>query len=195
MRQPLTEAGQDGIQQQTPPCPETSQPGKKVTIMNSKLLFAATVAISVLSSVAMADEATAAEPVTRAQVQSELADAIANKTLQRTDYDADRPSAAVSTRTRADVAADLAVAKTARKALLGPDANRNYNPYGTEIFARSTLTRAEVKSEVLQAAAAGTLQRTDYDDAAVAARRANQHTAAPTRLAQRVKALFSSKQS
>ena len=163
--------------------------------MNSKLLFAATVAISVLSSVAMADEATAAEPVTRAQVQSELADAIANKTLQRTDYDADRPSAAVSTRTRADVAADLAVAKTARKALLGPDANRNYNPYGTEIFAHSTLTRAEVKSEVLQAAAAGTLQRTDYDDAAVAARRANQHTAAPTQLAQRVKALFSSKQS
>ena len=120
MRQTLTEAGQDGTQQQTPPCPETSQTGKKVIIMNSKLLFAATVAISVLSSVAMADEATAAEPVTRAQVQSELADAIANKTLQRTDYDVDRPSAAVSTRTRADVAADLAVAKTARKALHSP---------------------------------------------------------------------------
>ena len=44
-------------------------------------------------------------PVSRAQVQSELTQAIANKTLQRTDYDADRPSAAVSTLSRADVAA------------------------------------------------------------------------------------------
>jgi hypothetical protein len=127
-------------------------------------------------------------------VQSELTQAIADKTLQRTDYDADRSNAVESTITRADVSADLAAAKNARKALRGPDANRNYNPYGTEIFARSTLTRAEVKSDVLQAAAAGTLQRTDYDDAAATARRANQHTAAPTQLAQRVKSLLSSKQ-
>jgi hypothetical protein len=161
--------------------------------MNSKLLFAATIAISVLSStVALADEAA---PVTRDQVKAELAQAVANNTLQRTDYDADRTPAALSTRTRADVAADLVAAKTARKALRGPDANRTYNQYGTDVLAaRSTLTRAEVKEDVLEAAAAGTLQRTDYDDAAVAARRANQHTAAPARFAQRVKTLFSRQQ-
>jgi len=163
--------------------------------MNSKLLFAATVAISVLSSVAMADPAAAAGPVTRAQVESELNQAIADKTLRRTDYDADRLDTATSTRTRADVVADLAASKAARKVLLGSDANRNYNPFGTEIFNRSTLTRAEVKNDVLQAAAAGTLRRTDYDDDAVLARRANQHAAAPTRFAQRVKTLFSAKQS
>ena len=161
--------------------------------MNSKLLFAATVAISVLSStVALADEAA---PVTREQVKAELAQAAANGTLQRTDYDADRTPVAVSTRSRADVAIELAAAKTARKALRGPDANRTYNPYGTEVLAaRSTLTRAEVKEDVLEAAAAGTLQRTDYDDVAVAARRANQHTAAPAKFAQRVKTIFSRQQ-
>ena len=121
--------------------------------MNSKLLFAATIAISVLSStVALADEAA---PVTREQVKAELSQAIAHNTLQRTDYDADRTPVAVSTRSRADVAIELAAAKTARKALRGPDANRTYNPYGTEVLAaRSTLTRAEVKEDVLEAAAA-----------------------------------------
>jgi hypothetical protein len=163
--------------------------------MNSKLLFAATVAISVISTVALADEGVDAAPVTRDQVQADLAQAIATHTLQRTDYDADRRDVAVSTRSRSDVVADLAANKVARKALIGPDANRNYNPYGTEIFNQSTLSRAAVKNDVLQAAAAGTLQRTDYDDAAVTARRANQHTAAPSRLAQRVKTLFSGHQS
>jgi len=154
--------------------------------MNSKLLFAATIAISVLSTVAMADEA----PLTRAQVKADLAQAVSTHTLQRTDYDtAPSDVAGTSQRTRGDVVADLATAKAARKALIGPDANRTYNQFGTEILARSTLTRAEVKTEVLQAAAAGTLQRTDYDDAAVAARRANQHVA-PSKLAQRVKAVF-----
>lgn len=155
--------------------------------MNSKLLFAATVAISVISSVALADEAA---PLTRAQVQAELKQAIATHTLPRTDYDA-TPNfiAGPSDRTRTDVVNDLAAAKTARKVLLGSDANRNYNPYGTEILNYSTLTRAEVKTEVLQAAAAGTLQRTDYDDPAVVARRANQHVA-PSKFAQRVKAVF-----
>jgi len=41
----------------------------------------------------------------------------------------------------------------------------------------------------LQAAAAGTLQRTDYDDPAAVARRANQHVA-PSKFAQHVKAVF-----
>ena len=156
--------------------------------MNSKLLFAATVAISVISSVALADEAA---PLTRAQVQADLKQAIATHTLARTDYDVtpNTTTAGTSDRTRADVVNDLAAAKTTRKVLLGSDANRNYNPYGTEILNRSTLTRAEVKTEVLQAAAAGTLQRTDYDDASVVARRANQHVA-PSKFAQRVKAVF-----
>ena len=160
--------------------------------MNSKLLFAATVAISVLSTVALADEGV---PATRAQVQAELNQAIANGTLQRTDYDAGRAATTTSSTTRADVAADLAASKAARKGLLGPDANRTYNAFGTDILKHSTLTRAEVKSDVRQAAAAGTLQRTDYDDAVLAARRADQHAAAPARLAERVKSVFSAKQS
>ena len=153
--------------------------------MNSKLLFAATVAISIISTVAMADEA----PLTRAQVQADLAQAIATHTLQHSDYDtAPVNGVNASDRTRAEVVADLARAKAARKALVGPNANRTYNPDGTGIFNRSTLTRAEVTAEELRAAAAGTL-RTDYDDAALVARRANQHTA-PAALAQRVKAVF-----
>ncbi|MEP7295305.1 MAG: DUF4148 domain-containing protein [Burkholderiales bacterium] len=155
--------------------------------MNSKLLFAATVAISVISmsTVAMADEA----PVTRAQVHAELAQAIATHTLQRTDYDTTNvATVGASDRTRADVVADLGASKAARKALVGPNVNRTYNPFGTEILARSTLARAEVKAEVRQAAAAGTLQRTDYDDEALVARRARQHSAAPSNLALRVKA-------
>jgi len=160
--------------------------------MNSKLLFAATVAISVLSSVAMADEGAA--PVTRAQVNAELARAVATHTLQRSDYDATDYGAssavAVSTVTRAQTIAELADAKAARKVLVGPDANRTYNPYGTEIYKHSVLTRAEVKADVLQAAANGTLQRTDYDDQGLVARRSQQHVA-PSKLAQRVKAVFS----
>ena len=159
--------------------------------MNSKLLFAATVAVSLVSTLALADEA----PPTRAQVQAELQQAIATHTLQRTDYDAtpNLPSAATSQLTRADVIADMSAAKAARASLSGPFRDRSYNPYGTALFATSTLSRAEVKNDVLQAAADGTLQRTDYDDAALIARRAHQHAAAPARLAQRVKAAFSSR--
>lgn len=161
--------------------------------MNSKLLFAATIAVSLASTLALADEA----PLTRAQVQADLNQAIASHTLQRTDYDAtpNNVAATASERTRADVAADLAAYKTARKALVGPLKDRSYNPYGTDILARSTLTRAEVKTETLQAAAAGALQRTDYDDAALLARRVHQHAAAPGKFAQRVKAVFSRSES
>ena len=154
--------------------------------MNSKLLYAATVALSLLSTLALADEA----PLTRTQVNAEVRQAMANGTLRRTDYDdvAVTPVAA-SAKTRADVAVELAEAKSARKALIGPLKDRSYNPFGTEVLKTSTLARAEVKAEVLQAAAAGTLQRTDYDDGALVARRANAHTASPT-LAQRFKAAF-----
>ncbi len=159
--------------------------------MNSKLLFAATVAVSLISTLAMADDVANASPVTRAQVNAELSQAIATHTLQRTDYDSTANNVIVtSNRGRADVLVELASAKAARKALVGPDANRTYNQYGTEILAHSTLTRSEVKTEVRQAAAAGTLQRTDYDDTTVVARRAKQHIASAT-LAQRVKAAFS----
>ena len=155
--------------------------------MNSKLLYAATIAVSLISSIAMADEA----PVTRAQVNADLQQAIANGTLKRTDYDVGsyRPQTARSNVTREQVAIELAQAKTARKALIGPDANRTYNQFGTQILETSTLARSEVKNEVLQAAANGTLQRTDYDDAASIARKSNQH-AASSRFAQRVKAKF-----
>ena len=155
--------------------------------MNSKFLYVATLAVSLLSTLAMADEGA----VSREQVQAELSKAIANGTLQRTDYDADRRDAAArSTQTRDQVVADMVAAKASRKSLKGPDANRTYNPSGTDIYRPSVVTRAEVKADVLQAAANGTLQRTDYDDAALIARRAKAHTASAT-FAQRVKAALS----
>lgn len=158
--------------------------------MNSKFLYAATVAISLASSFALADEA----PVSRAQVNTELKQAIASGSLQRTEYapGADRTEPlAASTKTRGDVALELAQERAARKVLLGSNANRNYNPLGTQIFATSTLTRTEVKEDVREAAANGTLQRTDFDyDAAAVARRANAH-AASAGFAQRLKARFS----
>lgn len=155
--------------------------------MNSKFLYAATVAVSLISSLAYADEA----PVSREQVNAELRQAVANGTLQRTDYDTGsyRPQAVTSNVTRQQVAVELAQARQARKVLVGSDANRTYNPYGTQILETSTLARSDVKTEVLQAARAGTLQRTDYDDVAALTRQANQHAASGT-FAQRFKAKF-----
>jgi len=162
--------------------------------MNSKFLYAATVAVSLISTLAMADEA----PATRAQVNAELRQAIVDGTLQRSDYPADsyRVTGAASTTTRTQVAVELAQAKAARATLVGPDANRTYNPYGTKIHETSTLARSDVKEEVRELAASGTLQRTDYDydDAALLARRAHAH-AASVIIAQRVKAKFSRPQS
>lgn len=152
--------------------------------MNSKLLYAATIAVSLISTFAMADEA----PLTRAQVNAELSQAIANGTLQRTDYPAEgRDGSASSNRTRAQVKVEYASAVASRHPLNRSDANRTYNPFGADLRQASGVTRAEVKADVLQAAAAGTLQRTDYDDAALAARRAKAH-AASGQFAQRVKA-------
>ena len=199
----LTELGQDGTEEQTPPCPETRHFEENDNIMNSKLLYAATLAVSLLASLAVAGGAMAATDgsLTRAEVNADLAKARADGTLQRSDYpDADFRAAAVtavaavtSTQTRAQVAIDLADAKASRKTLIGPNANRIYNPAGTEFLRVSTVSRAEVRSEVLQAAATGTLQRTDYDDAALVARRANAHIASQ-RFAQRVKAALAGHQ-
>jgi hypothetical protein len=157
--------------------------------MNSKFLYAATVAVSLISTLAMADEA----PATRAQVRAELRQAVVDGTLQRSDYSADsyRSVGSTSTATRAQVGVELAQAKAARARLVGPDANRTYNPYGTQVFEASTLARSDVKDEVRTAIANGTLQRTDYDDdSALVARRANAQ-AASALFAQRVKAKFS----
>ena len=161
--------------------------------MNSKFLFVATVAVSLLSTVAMANEAStavtvAAAPLTRAQVSAEAAQAAANGSLQRTDYDADKTVASTSTLSQAQVIADMAAAKQSRKDLVGPDRNNLYNPFGAQVNARSTVARAAVKVEVLKAAATGTLPATDYDDTALVARRVAAH-AASVNVAQRIKAL------
>jgi Domain of unknown function (DUF4148) len=159
--------------------------------MNSKLLYAATIAISLISTLAMADNASSA-PLTRAEVKAELDTAIKNGTLQRTDYDSYKQEANANT-SRDQIRSELADSKLARKALKGPNADRTYNQYGTEILKTSILSRAEVKNDVREAAANGTLQRTDYDDAALVARRANAH-AASAKFAQRVKAALSRNQ-
>ena len=153
--------------------------------MNARLLFVATVALSLASSFVLADESNAS--LTRDQVTAQVLKARADGTLQRTDYDTGTVTSATSTRTRADAYADLAASKASRKVLVGPDANRTYNQFGTEIYARSLVTRAEVRAEVLQAAASGTLQRTDYDDQAAVARRVHAHQAGSV-VAQRIKA-------
>ena len=155
--------------------------------MNRKFLYAATVAVSLISTLAMADEA----PLTRAQVNAEVQQARANGTLQRTDYisGAYRPEAVTSNVTRAQVGAVLAQAKAARVGLVGPLTNSRYNPYGAEVLQTSTLARNGVKNEVRAAAVNGTLQRTDYDDAALMARQSQQHRASGN-FAQRFKAKF-----
>jgi Domain of unknown function (DUF4148) len=152
--------------------------------MNSKLLYAATLAVSLLgSTVAFADDA----PATRAQVKAELNQAIANGTLRRTDYELLQPPVlSGSATTREQVARELAQERAERAVLVGADASRDYNPLGTHILDRSMLARSTVKNEVLQAAAQGTLQRSDYDDAASIARKARAH-AADVSFAQRVK--------
>lgn len=153
--------------------------------MNSRILYAATVAISLIGTAALADAA----PATREQVAAEVQQARAAGTLQRTDYDtgAYRTQPVGAGLTRADVVAGIAQARADRQTLAGPLADGRYNPYGTQVLATSTLARSDVKNEVLAAAANGTLQRTDYDDAALLARKANQHVAS-VRLAQRLKA-------
>ena len=159
--------------------------------MNSKLLYAATLALSLVSTLALADGA----PLTRAQVNAATQQAIATGTLRRTDYDdgSYRAPAVHSNVTREQVLADLVQNEQARKALVGPLADEKYNPYGTEILETSTLARSAVKADVREAAANGTLQRTDYDDAALLARNAHQHQAGE-HFAQRVKARFAKSQ-
>ena len=150
--------------------------------MNAKLLFAATVAVSALatfaSSTVLADEINAS--LSRAQVTAQLEQARANGTLQTTDYDfgvAGRSqSPALS---RSEVVATLA-AKPSTLLANSSARSRSYNPFGTELLQASTVTRAAVKSETLEAVANGTLPRTDYEyDQNQAARRAVDKSAKP----------------
>jgi hypothetical protein len=146
--------------------------------MNAKLLFAATVAVSLASTLAMAADQT---PLTREQVISDLNQAAANGTLQKTDYDYARADgAAVSSKTREQVASELAAAKQPNPLLVSQsDRSRNYNQFGTELLRPSVVDRAQVKAEVVQALRDGSLPRTDYEyDQAFVARRIGNHAAA-----------------
>lgn len=150
--------------------------------MNAKLLFAATVAVSALATFAsttvLADEIHT--PLTRAQVTAQLDRARADGTLQKTDYDFNTVGRTQgSPASRADVVATLAVKPSP---LLADSSarNRSYNPFGTELIQASSVTRAAIKAETREAAATGTLPRTDYEyDQGVVARRANDRAAKP----------------
>ena len=133
--------------------------------MNAKLLFAATVAVSALatfaSSTVLAGEINA--PLSRAQVNAEFAQARADGTLLRTEYDFNRADQSVrSVRTRADVVAEFAAAK-AQPAPVDHNSSLDANPFGADVYAASTRTRAEVKAETLEAIALGTIPRNDYE--------------------------------
>ena len=150
--------------------------------MNAKLLFAATVIVSAIASLAstaaLADDNTA--PLTRAQVVEQLNLARATGTLQRTEYDfsVDR-TVRSSALTRAEVIAALSVKRS--PLLVGPLANESYNPTGTEYLIPSTTPRAQVKAETLEAIANGTLLRSDADfDQAQVARGSHAPAAKPT---------------
>ena len=148
--------------------------------MNPKILFAGTVALALVSSLALAQEA---QPLSRAQVFAEYSRAAADGTLHRTDYDdVARGSAAASTRTRADVVAAMAAARNANT-LVGPMRNRTYNAYGTEMLRPSTVTRKEVDTQVAGAVHDGNLRRSDYDDVPIMVSRriARERAAASTR--------------
>ena len=128
--------------------------------MNARLLFAATVSLAVASSFAFADEA---QPLSREQVRAEYREAAASKTLLN-DYNfGEREIDATSTKTRAEVIADMAASRRANT-LVGPMRNRTYNPGGTETLRPPSVSRAEVKTGVASAMREGTLRRSDYDD-------------------------------
>jgi len=144
--------------------------------MNAKILYAATVALALASSLAVAQES---QPLTRAEVNKAWAQAKADGTLRKNDYDYDTNDfKAQSTLSRDQVIAEMQVPRD--PALIGPLRNRTYNPGGMENLRVSTLPREQVKAEVLAARREGTLRRTDYDDEIVqVARRAPARTPAP----------------
>jgi len=132
--------------------------------MNAKILYAVTVALAAAGSTcALADEAA---PVTRASVIADYQQAARAGTLHRTDWSdelAARPHI-TEARPRDAVVADMEAAKADRRRLSGPLRDRSYNPYGTEILNKSTLARDDVKAEVLEARAEGTLRPAGEQD-------------------------------
>ena len=75
----LTEVGQDGTEERAPTCPEPF--GIKDNIMNSKLLYVATLAVSLLGGLAVASGAVAA-PLTGALASADLAAAVASAPIR-----------------------------------------------------------------------------------------------------------------
>ena len=144
--------------------------------MNARLLFAATVALSIASSYAIAADTNPA--LTRSQVVSELQQAAADGTLRKTDYaDGITPTSTGSGLSRSTVVAELATALATPK-LPGPLGNRTYNQNSSELLKPSVVSRAQVTYDLREAIAAGTLLRTDYDtDPQVLARHAQAHEA------------------
>jgi hypothetical protein len=156
--------------------------------MNAKLLYIATVALSLASTLALADETD--RPATRADVVAQLHQAAADGTLRKTDYDYDKHDFAGAPKTRTQIVSELQVAR-ATPALPGPLADRTYNPFGRAATLPMTATRAGVKADLQDAIANGTLQRTDYDDdQAVVARRTAAHEAGKPLFA-RIRSAFS----
>ncbi|MEO8524333.1 MAG: DUF4148 domain-containing protein [Caldimonas sp.] len=144
--------------------------------MNSKLLYAATVALALASGLAMADEG---QPVTHDQVANDWNQAVAAGTVRKNDYDYDKYDArALSTRTRDEVLADMKASRPPKE-LLGPLRNRTFNPAGMETLRVSSLPRADVKAQVVAAVHEGTLRHSDYDDMPVRARRVTERVSAP----------------
>ena len=144
--------------------------------MNAKILYAATVALALASSLAAAQES---QPLTRAEVNKAWAQAAADGTLRKNDYDYDvNDFKGPSSVSRAQVIAEMKLPRD--PALIGPLRNRTYNPGGMENLRVSTLPREQVKAEVITARREGTLRRTDYDDEVIyAVRRVPGRTPTP----------------
>ncbi len=141
---------------------------KEIT-MNAKILFTATLAIALVSSLALAGEVQPA--ATRAEVVADLQKARADGMLRRNDYDYDaRDFGTQPGRARQDVIAEMRAPRD--KMLVGSTArSRSYNPYGSELLRMKTVPRAQVKADVLSAMRDGTLRRSDYEDVPVRATR------------------------
>jgi hypothetical protein len=149
--------------------------------MNAKILFTATLAVALASSLAQAGEA---QPLSRADVVADLQQARADGTLRKNDYDYDAHDFATpSGRARQDVLAEMGRARP-DPLLVGFTAkSRSYNPYGSELLRMNTVPRAQVKADVLTAMHDGTLRRSDYDDVPVRAIRRHVDPAAAPILA------------
>jgi hypothetical protein len=122
--------------------------------MNAKLLFAATVSLALIGPLAMADDT----PATAKAVTIDSQKASGAATLHHTDYD-DELAARPTPGSQVKRDAVLAALKTpADRRLVGPLRSRTYNAYGIEIMREPTYSRAEVKTEVLEARAGHALR-------------------------------------